>query len=506
MKSILYIIFFVCVFPLGIVSQVEYKESQHAEKCWQELIVKIPKYDSILHNEISNFKNLVEYSFIVRAGMSKIAEQLSQKKDGPLPSSTINYLRSKTENALQLRNDLYDITNKYRCALELSKREKEKYVVPDELRTKSVILSLAAALTLYDNYLLGELLLKQNPTLRKLLNETDQGFDITKNQLLEITLAANSIENQKTIQLGIHFFEEKTANITDDLDDDFKYLCEIVTTSPSYNYLKNLDPSLFSQEKFKMITEMTSDYFGKIGASSSNSVSKFFGNSIGMIQTRKGKLFHNEKVKEEILAELQPLDVLLEKTPFRLTDKFIPGHFGHVAIWVGTKKELQKKGIWENEYVIPHNNSICPDSILADSKNNKHIVEALRGGVQLSSLEEFLNVDDLLVLRPTSIQKSPELSVESLILSFRQLGKEYDFNFDVNTTEKIVCSELAYVCFPTIDWETEKVAGRFTISPDNVAHLSLDGKVFEVVLFYHDGNKIETYQTLPLLKNLLTKK
>ena len=251
---------------------------------------------------------------------------------------------------------------------------------------------------------------------------------------------------------------------------------------------------------------MTSDYFGKIGASSSNSVSKFFGNSIGMIQTRKGKLFHNEKVKEEILAELQPLDVLLEKTPFRLTDKFIPGHFGHVAIWVGTKKELQKKGIWENEYVIPHNNSICPDSILADSKNNKHIVEALRGGVQLSSLEEFLNVDDLLVLRPTSIQKSPELSVESLILSFRQLGKEYDFNFDVNTTEKIVCSELAYVCFPTIDWETEKVAGRFTISPDNVAHLSLDGKVFEVVLFYHDGNKIETYQTLPLLKNLLTKK
>ena len=130
----------------------------------------------------------------------------------------------------------------------------------------------------------------------------------------------------------------------------------------------------------------------------------------------------------------------------------------------------------------------------------------MRGGVQLSSLEDFLNVDDILILRPISIQNSSELSKESLILSFRQLGKEYDFNFDVNTTEKIVCSELAYVCFPSVDWETEKVAGRYTISPDNVAYLSLNEKVFQVVLFYHDGKKIEADQTLPLLKNLLTKK
>ena len=200
------------------------------------------------------------------------------------------------------------------------------------------------------------------------------------------------------------------------------------------------------------------------------------------------------------------MDVLLEKTPFRLTDKFIPGHFGHVAIWVGTKTELTKQEIWNNNLVKPHHTLICSDSTNPDCKENKHIVEALRGGVQLSSLEEFLNVDDILILRPTSILTSSELLKESLLLSFRQLGKEYDFNFDVNTTEKIVCSELAYVCFPSVDWETEKVAGRFTISPDNVAHLSLDGKVFEIVMFYHDGKKIESDQALPLLKNLLTKK
>ncbi len=487
-------------------AQIEYKERSHSEKCWEELIAKIPKYDSILRDEINHFRDLVEYSLAVRAGMTRVAEEIRQNEDGPLPASTIHYLRTKTEKALKLRNDLYEITNKYRCALELSKREKEKYIVPDVLRTKSVILSLAAALTLYDNYLLGSLLLEQNPTLRKFLNETDQGFGITKNQLLEITIAANSIENQKTIQIGIAFFEEKTQNTELAKDEDFKYLTDVVLASPSFNYLKNLDPSLFSQEKFKMIGSMTSDYLAKITANSSNNVSKFFGNSIGLVQTRKGKLYKKEEVLKELKEKLLPLDILLEKTPFRLTDKFIPGHFGHVAIWVGSKEELTQKDIWNNDYVRPHQKDICSDTSNPMCKDNKQIVEALRGGVQLSTLEDFLNVDDVLILRPKVIQASPQLAKESLLLSFRQLGKEYDFNFDVNTTEKIVCSELAYVCYPTIDWDTEKVAGRFTISPDNVAHLAFNGNIFEVIVFYHDGKKVEANQTLDLLKKLLLKR
>jgi uncharacterized protein YycO len=506
MKTSIYTLLFFLILSNTSRTQIEYKESTHGEKCWQDLIAKIPAYDSLLKLEIIHFRELVEYSLTVRAGMSKVAEEMNTKENVPLPSSTINYLRSKTEKALKLRNDLYEVTNKYRCALELSKREKEKYNVPDALRTKSVFLSLAAALTLYDNYLLGELLLEQNPNLRKFLNETDQGFGISKNQLLEITLAANSIENQKTIQIGIQFFEDKIKLQTNLNDEDFTYLIDVITSSPSYNYLKNIDPSVFSQEKFKMITAITSDYLAKIASNSSNSVSKFFGNSIGIVQTRKGKLYKNNEVLEDVKAKIQPLDILLEKTPFRLTDKFIPGHFGHVAIWVGNKQELIQKDIWNNEFVKPHQQVICKDTIYPTSKDNKQVVEALRSGVQLSSLEDFLNVDDVLILRPVSIQSSSELSKESLLLAFRQLGKEYDFNFNVNTTEKIVCSELAYVCFPSIDWNTEKVAGRFTISPDNVAGLALMDKTFEVVLFYHNGIKVEDAQIMELLKKLISKK
>ncbi|HQH27497.1 MAG TPA: Poxvirus G6, partial [Oligoflexia bacterium] len=68
--------------------------------------------------------------------------------------------------------------------------------------------------------------------------------------------------------------------------------------------------------------------------------------------------------------------------------------------------------------------------------------------------------------------------------------KDYDFNFDVNTTDKIVCSELIYVSYPSIAWPTEHVVGRFTISPDNVARLAAGGAPLRLVRFYHDGELV----------------
>jgi hypothetical protein len=70
------------------------------------------------------------------------------------------------------------------------------------------------------------------------------------------------------------------------------------------------------------------------------------------------------------------------------------------------------------------------------------------------------------------------------------LGKEYDFNFNVETDEDVVCSELAYTVFKNIDWPTKKSWGRFTISPDHIAKKALDG-AFEVRLIYHDGRKVD---------------
>ena len=144
------------------------------------------------------------------------------------------------------------------------------------------------------------------------------------------------------------------------------------------------------------------------------------------------------------------------------------------------------------------------DGADGNSKQGRGIIEALRSGVQLSTLEEFLNVDDLLILRPVfDEEQSEELTREALLLAFRQVGKRYDFNFDVDTTDRIVCSELAYVSFPSVRWPTEKALGRHTISPDNVARMAWDDVPLKLVLLYHDGQRVDPAQANAKMRRLM---
>ena len=52
--------------------------------------------------------------------------------------------------------------------------------------------------------------------------------------------------------------------------------------------------------------------------------SKVVGNTVGIVRWRAGKLKDDAEILQKMLALLQPGDILLEKTPFTLTDKSIP--------------------------------------------------------------------------------------------------------------------------------------------------------------------------------------
>jgi hypothetical protein len=119
-------------------------------------------------------------------------------------------------------------------------------------------------------------------------------------------------------------------------------------------------------------------------------VSGRFGNTAGGIRWRKGHLLKNKKVHAEILAKLKPLDMITEKTYFALTDKFIPGYFGHNAIWLGTKEELIELGLWNHNSIIPFQKEI---------EAGKSILEVDRSGTHLKSLEVFINIDEFAFLR-----------------------------------------------------------------------------------------------------------
>ena len=140
---------------------------------------------------------------------------------------------------------------------------------------------------------------------------------------------------------------------------------------------------------------------------------------------------------------------------------------------------MKALGIWNHPVVQPYQEMI---------RKGHRIVEALRSGVELNSLQQFLNVDDFASIRNPDLSSSQ--MGDRIILALRQVGKPYDFNFNVETTDKIVCSELIYTVYVDMDWPTEEALGRHTISPDHVAVMALGESPLGIVLFYHDGQQI----------------
>lgn len=209
-------------------------------------------------------------------------------------------------------------------------------------------------------------------------------------------------------------------------------------------------------------------------------LSKFFGNSVGLVQFRKGKLYHDKTFISETESILKPMDIIQERTPFRLTDFFIPGYFGHAAIWIGNEQELKDLGLWEHPLIVALHDKI---------RSGASIIEALRPGTQANTVKHFSDIDDFAILRLKKPLEGEELK-RAILATAQQYQKKYDFNFDVMTQRKLVCSEMMYIAFTGIDWRTEKSLGRFTINPDAVAERGTPGGEFDVVSLYVAGVKL----------------
>jgi uncharacterized protein YycO len=502
------IIFFIVFINTGCSPQYILQPTEHSvsinqdDPCWQHTLNTYSKTEETmtlaLDASIDHYESLVEQSLTYRAETIKFAQQLKDdiNQDKPLTGHDLDRLNRGMIAHLKLREKLYQVAKSHECWLNLSddtfKQLGIEPISPSN-QLKGVMLSLSAALMLYDNYLLAISIFEEDDKLRRFLNEQDSGYGIGRDELAKITQSYHSKRKRDRVRMGLKFYEQKLKQVSPTLQGDvnFEYLKSLISQSPSYNMTRKDLPLYLVGGKLMFMGEVTSDMLHRLAQDGINLFSKFFGNSIGLIETRKGKLYDRADILETVTHQLQAGDILLEKTPFRLTDKFIPGHWGHAAIWIGTEDELKNLGIWEHPLVKQYHQPI---------KENHLVVEALRPGVQMSALQQFLNIDDLAILRNTKLDKK-ELA-ERIILTLRQIGKEYDFNFDVETTDKIVCSELIYVVYTGISWPTEKTLGRFTISPDNVGLKALDGDPLTLIALFHDGKSV-THKPLELMSQLM---
>jgi hypothetical protein len=361
---------------------------------------------------------------------------------------------------------------------------------------------LAAKLVVFDNYVVAIVRYQKRSGERRQFNldnvapQAKRFLEFVTDQLLD----GDQLDRMRRgIRLATDVEDYQAAHPTSDLsrDKDNSYMDTLILGSYAFRRIPNLD---LIDEVILDVAFLRNSFFDEVVDGidvTTSTLSELFGNAVGLYAERSGKLLELPDTEQRAIGDgLEPLDILLEKTPFRLTDRFIPGHWGHVGIWVGDENDiplLKRLGVWQAlpaiEATARARFGYEGPSFRQQVRSGRGVIEALRDGVTQNTFRQFLNIDDLAVLRAVNLTDAQKKSY--LLSAFRQIGKEYDFNFDVETNQSIVCSELVYLVYDDFEWPVAEVAGRYTVSPDNIAALVIgEDAPFRAVLLYHDGVKL----------------
>lgn len=445
-----------------------------------------------MNADIYALQHNIERSLVFR---DKIIEKLAvineiTRKEQPLSPALINNISQGLHHEADLMRPILAAMTKHGCWIK-----SQDLQVGYSIKLKGNMIALATLVALYDEYGTVLAVINENERLRRFVNQADSGYERDKDLLESLTsmfIDTDMLSYATTLTTQYNENKQQIEELAQQ-DENLTYLIKVVEQSKSYPQLLKLDFFDAANYRRKTRQRVTGDTLSSINRSIINSLSEGFSNAVGNYEERKGLLYKDADVEQAITAQLKMGDIVLEKTPFRLTDSMIPGHWGHAAIWIGNEQELKQIGLWEHPLVQRYHQQI---------KEGKLIAESLRTGTTLSSLSHFLNIDDFAIIRSKQPLDEAEMR-KTILLALRQLGKAYDFNFDVETTDKIVCSQLVYLAYSDIDWPTVSTLGRYTISPDNIAVKALNDGPFELINFYHDGELIQE-DKLSLMEQLMT--
>lgn len=195
----------------------------------------------------------------------------------------------------------------------------------------------------------------------------------------------------------------------------------------------------------------------------------------------KEKMIKGETL-QKIKSELRAGDIIIKRNDFQLANVGIPGFWTHSGIYLGSLETLDScfanmpilEGAKPSEY-IRENYPAVYQSML---NRNDLIIEAIGKGVVVSPVEHIAKVDYFAALRT---QLAPCDLFQSLLAAFDYYGTPYDYLFEFENDDNVVCSELIYHAFrPKPDKKgVDFIFGTYNdkpfLSPNDIAkHYALE--------------------------------
>lgn len=174
-------------------------------------------------------------------------------------------------------------------------------------------------------------------------------------------------------------------------------------------------------------------------------------------------------IRAELAKILQAGDVMITRHDFVASNLFLPGYWPHAALYIGSEDEREVLGVEVNEEIAER------------WKGEIRTLEAQKDGVLFRTLNETLEVDELIIIRP-------DLSREDLAEGLKRIcvheGKGYNFDFDFFSSDQLVCTEVVYRAFDglgSIKFQLIERAGRLSISAEDILDMAVDRCGFKVI-------------------------
>jgi hypothetical protein len=468
---------FLAVYPEGIARALEGAEQGYA-------LVRAGLAEEDLGQDEKEVRALVERSKTLRSvwAASAAALRAAIAREGGLIRGNVQVqIHTTKREYLQVREGLYQLAFKH-----IAKLTRDDIPYPRGFRRRAIGISLLAAVTLYENAHQANRHLLGIPDVRALLNQGDPALGIRPGFWDNVEREFARIEYRDLLEAGLQVMEREQHLPREPSPEEDPFLTFVSREISASAAVPEIRGERFDERLARVlryhVRRVTAGGAG-VPKEGLLQLSKAFVHVMGMFEFRKGKLLDQARWVRFVKERLQPGDLLLERSPFRFYTTFVPGHFGHVGLYVGTEADLRDLGLLKDASVRRHVRRVAKGGT---------IVDALREGVQLSTVEEFLNIDDLAILRPKR-DKIPRADVVRAIgLAFLHVGKKYDFRFDNNTWDAIVCSELAFHTYVNVRWTFARILGSYTIAPDDVAIFagSDPARPFDLITFVHDGRVV----------------
>jgi hypothetical protein len=307
------------------------------------------------------------------------------------------------------------------------------------------------------------------------------------------------------------FSKQLLSDWTTDSFDDFNLSFKVDKEHPAASDWQTDRTAIKNIGRLKMLTSNTTSNIGRTLYNTYYPVQKGVARGMGKVKVwRIGKTLITPEQALDFSRQFEPGDFHLTRKEWRLTNVGIPGFWTHSAMFIGTPEErtayfdtpevndwVASLGADSYEQLLISVSPIYEAHPGVDRLGDIRVIEALDAGVIFNSIETSMDADGAVVFRPTvsKLEKA-----KAIYNSFYYTGRPYDFHFDFNSDDALVCTELIFKAYQAsetqegVAFPLNRAVGKKMLTPSEIAQWYEDtmdspNPPLELVMFIDSNEK-----------------